>query len=239
GYICDNTGCIKLVLWREYAGNLESHLSYMLCNVKKILWNNGIESQSTSSTAYREIEQVKGYIQPDDEIMAHLYNCSIIASKIVHTAKCLMCDQHIVVKEHSKNTVKCPSVGCGATTMISKNEQNYWRIIVNSGSNNIKLDIKLHLLPNLKIDQMQVFFLNHKFDIDYCSVSGTVDKIVKIENEKKDEEGTNTQESMVVQEQGDMTDDEIGGTQKPNIFMEHYLQRFYLRLSSVVTFSSI
>lgn len=202
GYVCDDSGYIKLVLWREYSGVLENRRSYMLCNVKKVLWSNGIELQSTSSTAYREIEQVADYVQPDDELISHLYNCSIVASKYVHTTKCLMCDEVIAVKDPSKSTIDCPNADCGANTAIFKNEQKYWRIIINNGSSNVKLDVKESLLPNLKADQMQVYFTSHKFDIDYCTVSGAVDKIVEIETNKAEEKKETNQKQQDPNQQG-------------------------------------
>ena len=211
GYLCDETGNVKLVLWREYTQVLENRASYMLCNVKKIMWNNVVELQTTPTTAFRQIEPILDYVQPDDEIMSHHYNCSIIAAKYVHTTKCLICDKMITVKENTTSVI-CPNRECEASTMVVKNEQKYWTVVVNNGHNNIKLDIKSHLLPNLKVDQMRVYFRKHKFDIDYCPVSSVVDKITQIEstNTETEEEQVNTetqgQANMEVQDQANIPD---------------------------------
>lgn len=87
GYFYDETGHIKITLWREYT-SLKHDSSYIICDVKKGIYNSRAEIQTTNTTSFKEIKTITNYSPPEEDVAAAVTTTGkFFAVKYVHTAK--------------------------------------------------------------------------------------------------------------------------------------------------------
>eukprot|EP00111_Clytia_hemisphaerica_P021807 TCONS_00064118-protein len=213
GIICDDTDHINIVFWREYASLVNDGDSYILTNMRRGIWNNEPELASTSSTAFKKIQDLEDYKSPEEHsTVSHHYDCTIVGAKLTHTTKCLFCNHVFSCTKSSKKTIDCPS--CDATVMIAASEVKFWSIFVNTNTSTIKLDVKENMLPiGMGNDQIQLYLMTNKFDIDYLSISGVVTKLdlVKATTVVMDEQEENTGSTGDDDDTGNTGDDDDTG----------------------------
>ena len=180
GYLCDSTGHIKITLWREYS-NLKTGCSYILCDMRKGVYNSRAEIQSTNTTSYKEIEPLDQYSLPEEDPAATVSTTGrFIAVKYVHNTKCVFCNENVNIHNSDINSttdlLHCPK--CEGTTLFKLiKSSKYWIVAVNLGSRRIDLSIDSVLLDDLSTDQLQVYLLSNEFKLKYDAFSGKVEEI--------------------------------------------------------------
>ena len=185
GYLCDGTGHIKITLWREYS-NLKNGCTYVLCEMRKGVYNSRTEIQSTNTTSYKEIEPMDHFSMPDeDPTTAITTTGTFFAVKFFHTTKCVFCNENVNIKTNDNSTtdliqcLKCDSASLLKLVKAAK----YWIGAVNVGSRRIDLTIDSNLLglDDMSTDQLQIYLLSNEFNFTYDPFSGKVENITVVE----------------------------------------------------------
>ena len=91
GHPIDNTGSVKLALWREYT-EIEAGQTYEFLRLIKVKFNGEIVLQSTTQTTYqRSSNQLENYEIPERNELNTFENVSIVAIDSSDTRNCTIC----------------------------------------------------------------------------------------------------------------------------------------------------
>ena len=185
GYLCDDTGSIKLTLWREYAANLYNSGSYMFSSLVKTLFNNTVELQSTNSTSFKQVEDITNFVEPTEDSKST--QCTFVGAVFIHHVKCLFCNILIpmnedIEKENNTRLVTC--VRCKGSAMSNCLSHNkFWNVIAIVEGTRIDMKINSSIIDkclpsDLELDQMKLYLLTKTFQLTYDELSGVVSKLL-------------------------------------------------------------
>ena len=131
GHLIDETGNIKITLWREYT-EVESGQTYDFLRLIKIRYAGEVVLQSINSTTYQvSRNQLEGYEVPARVEPNMLDDVAVVAIDISETHMCMICKAPAIPGEiQLYNCAKCRSVML--TSSLRRKSLKKFTIILNS-----------------------------------------------------------------------------------------------------------
>jgi len=129
GQLCDETGTIKIVLWREYTG-MVSNASYAFLALMKSSYGNEPQLQSISWTSSASIPFMEHEVLLDTPL--HVVESNILCANYTSKCRCIQCKEEVKMTQSKR--INCSACG------------TLWRaipeIIIFAG--NVKKSVGLH-----------------------------------------------------------------------------------------------
>ena len=187
GFLIDETGSVKITLWREYT-RLEDGVTYDLLKVVKIKYAGEERLQTVHNTMYeRSLEQVENYIIPERNQPEVLRDASIIAIEEDSLLLCGICKS--TAFPGNKPLYTCGD--CKSTMLTDKlRKKSVKKVTVQNGADRFKLNCHLQNVSRcfpdkntelMDTEQLTLLLLTNTFVITYENTTGNVVNLEKQE----------------------------------------------------------